>query len=82
MRDTLCLFIRVSLQALISLQSSISRELPLLIYGAMAIIGGALVFVLPETRDQPMRQTVQEGEKFIRENMCNFGACKRCTFFG
>ena len=59
------------------LQSGISRELPLLIFGAMALLGGALVFVLPETRDQPMRQTVHEGEEFIRANMCQYGVCKR-----
>ena len=58
-------------------QSDISRELPLLIFGAMALVGGVLVFVFPETRDQPMRQTVEEGEEFIRQNMCQFGPCKR-----
>ena len=58
-------------------QSDVNPNLPLLIFGAMALIGGALVFVLPETRDQPMRQTVEEGEEFIRQNMCQFGPCKR-----
>ena len=68
-------------------QSDINRELPLLIFGAMALVGGILVFVFPETRDQPMRQTVEEGEKFIRQNMCQFGPCGRFVestigFFG
>ena len=62
-------------------QSDISRELPLLIFGAMALLGGVLVFVLPETRDQPMRQTVYDGEEFVRQNICQFGPCKRYEYF-
>ena len=58
-------------------QSDVSRELPLLIFGAMALIGGALVFVLPETRDQPMRQTIREGEEFVRQSICKIGPCNR-----
>ena len=58
-------------------QSDVNPKLSLLIFGAMALIGGALVFVLPETRDQPMKQTIHEGEEFVRQNMCKIGPCNR-----
>ena len=59
---------KCSLQLLIYLffifgqfQSDVNPKLPMFIFGAMALIGGAVVFVLPETSDQPMSQTVEEG---------------------
>lgn len=42
----------------------ISPELPLLLLGILGIIGGALALFLPETLDQELPQTLQDGEDF------------------
>ena len=42
------------------------RALPLVIFGAGAFTAGSVAFILPDTR----KQTVEEGEIFMKENMC------------
>ena len=43
--------------------------LPLLIFGVTSLVGGAICFVLPETKGQNLKQTIQDGEEFMKQNM-------------
>lgn len=45
-------------------QAKISVSLPLFILGVMGIVGGVLALFLPETLDQELPQTLQDGENF------------------
>jgi OCT family organic cation transporter-like MFS transporter 4/5 len=40
------------------------RPLPLLIYGALALCGGLLSLLLPETLNKKLPDTIEEGEMF------------------
>ena len=39
---------------------------PLVIFGALSIISGLLLFLLPETHRQKLPDTIAEGEQFGR----------------
>ncbi|OQV25356.1 Carcinine [Hypsibius exemplaris] len=41
--------------------------LPMIIFGVLAIVGGAVTMVLPETANQHLPETLEEGEEFGRE---------------
>jgi len=45
---------------------------PLLVFGALSIIAGLLNFLLPETNQQKLPDTIKEGEEFGRyvRNYC------------
>ncbi len=47
-----------------------NRALPLLVFGTVATLGGLLAFTLPETKGASLKQTVEEGEVFMRDHMC------------
>ncbi|KAF7277417.1 hypothetical protein GWI33_007518, partial [Rhynchophorus ferrugineus] len=40
------------------------QPLPLLIFGSLALIGGILSLVLPETLNKKLPETIEEGELF------------------
>ena len=40
------------------------KPLPLLIFGTASIISGALVLMLPETKGEPLQETMEESEAF------------------
>jgi OCT family organic cation transporter-like MFS transporter 4/5 len=46
------------------LQGDHWRPLPLLIYGALALCGGLLSLLLPETLNKKLPDTIEEGEVF------------------
>ena len=52
-------------------QSSVHRALPLILFGASAFVAGILVLFLPETKDTPLKQTLDECEDFIKSNTPN-----------
>ena len=52
------------------LQAKINRTLPLLVFGICSIISGIMSLMLPETRGEPLKQTVEEGEMFVERNLC------------
>lgn len=56
------------------LQDSFDKRLPSVIFGAIAVIAGLLALVLPETLNQPMPQTLEDGEKFGQGDTA-FNAC-------
>lgn len=39
---------------------------PLVVFGALSIIAGLLLFLLPETLQQKLPDTIKEGEQFGR----------------
>lgn len=45
-------------------QSHIWQPLPLLIFGVLALIGGLMSMVLPETLNKKLPETIEEGEQF------------------
>lgn len=47
--------------------SVISEILPLLVLGILGIAGGILALFLPETLDQDLPQTLQDGEEFGKD---------------
>lgn len=46
------------------LQGSENLVIPLVIMGALSVIGGMTALRLPETLNQPLPQTVEEAENF------------------
>ena len=45
-------------------QSDIDRLIPLLIFGAAALLAGILALLLPETKDKNLPETLEDGENF------------------
>ena len=43
------------------------EPLPLVIFGTSAVVAGALTLLLPETLNQPLPETIEEGEIFGSE---------------
>ncbi|KAF7277418.1 hypothetical protein GWI33_007517, partial [Rhynchophorus ferrugineus] len=48
----------------INITAHIWQPLPLLIFGSLALIGGILSLVLPETLNKKLPETIEEGELF------------------
>ncbi|XP_071444216.1 organic cation transporter protein [Hetaerina americana] len=68
------MFARLSgaLTPLISLLDSVDTKLPTTIFAFISIISGLLSLLLPETLNQPMPQTLEEGERFgVGDTACS-----------
>lgn len=63
------------------LQDSFDNRLPSVIFGVIAVISGLLALVLPETLNQPMPQTLEDGEKFGQGDTA-FNVCCRKRSMG
>ncbi|KAJ8982156.1 hypothetical protein NQ317_013941 [Molorchus minor] len=58
--------------------ANISISLPLFILGILGILGGILALFLPETLDQELPQTLQDGENFgLGQKMLDFPCIKQ-----
>lgn len=58
--------------------ANISTSLPLLILGVLGTLGGLLALFLPETLDQELPQTLQDGENFgLNQKMWDFPCIKK-----
>ncbi|XP_075988812.1 organic cation transporter protein-like [Anticarsia gemmatalis] len=58
--------------------ATVAREIPLLILGALGIVGGCLCLFLPESMGKDMPQTIQDGENYGREQkFWDFPCCSR-----
>ena len=54
---------------------------PLLIFGALSCVAGALALLLPETLHADLPQTLQEGEDFCKTfKFCHFPCQTRYLF--
>lgn len=63
-----------ALTPLITLLDSFDPTIPAIIFGVIALLSGGLVMFLPETMDQPMPQSIADGEMFGRGDTC-FAGC-------
>ncbi|XP_050294589.1 solute carrier family 22 member 13 [Anthonomus grandis grandis] len=58
--------------------ANIDLSLPLLILGVLGILGGILALFLPETLDQELPQTLQDGENFgVDQKIWDFPCIKK-----
>ncbi|XP_060535422.1 solute carrier family 22 member 13 [Cylas formicarius] len=58
--------------------ANVDLALPLLILGVLGVVGGVLALFLPETLDQELPQTLQDGENFgLDQKMWDFPCVKR-----
>ena len=48
----------------VNMLSDTWTPLPLIIYGTLALSGGALALLLPETQGRRLPETIADGEKF------------------
>lgn len=63
-----------ALTPLIALLDSFDPTIPAVIFGVIALLSGVCVMLLPETMDQPMPQSIADGENFGKGDTC-FAAC-------
>ncbi|XP_050674808.1 organic cation transporter protein isoform X1 [Leptidea sinapis] len=70
------MFARLSagLTPLITLLDSFNPKIPAATFGLVALLSGFLCLFLPETMNQPMPQTLADGENFGIGDTC-FGSC-------
>ncbi|XP_018573275.1 organic cation transporter protein [Anoplophora glabripennis] len=58
--------------------AKVSVSLPLLILGVLGVLGGVLALFLPETLDQELPQTLQDGENFgLGQKIWDFPCTKK-----
>ncbi|XP_028037273.1 organic cation transporter protein isoform X3 [Bombyx mandarina] len=61
---SMCARFSGALTPLITLLDSFNPKIPAVTFGALAVISGLLCFFLPETMNQPMPQSLTDGEEF------------------
>lgn len=55
-------------------QDSLDKTLPTVIFASIAVTSGLLALLLPETLNQPMPQSLEDGERFGQGDT----ACASC----
>ncbi|XP_049872475.1 organic cation transporter protein isoform X1 [Pectinophora gossypiella] len=71
---SMCARLSGALTPLITLLDSFNPKIPAVIFGVVTLISGFLCFFLPETMNQPMPQSLADGEKFGKGDTC-FTSC-------
>lgn len=71
---SMCARLSGALTPLITLLDSFDPTIPAVIFGVIALLSGFLVLFLPETVNQPMPQSILDGENFGRGDTC-FTTC-------
>lgn len=61
---SMCARLAGALTPLITLLDSFDPKVPAVIFGIVALVSGFWVLFLPETMNQPMPETIQDGENF------------------
>ncbi|XP_063381986.1 organic cation transporter protein isoform X1 [Cydia fagiglandana] len=71
---SMCARLSGALTPLITLLDSFDPKIPAVIFGVIALVSGFLTLFLPETMNQPMPQSLSDGEKFGLGDTC-FTSC-------
>ncbi|KAJ8681951.1 hypothetical protein QAD02_017743 [Eretmocerus hayati] len=71
---SMCARFAGALTPLMLLLDSLSPRVPATVFGLIALLAGFLALYLPETMDQPMPETLEDGENFGKGDTC-FTTC-------
>ncbi|XP_014203835.1 organic cation transporter protein [Copidosoma floridanum] len=71
---SMCARLSGALTPMIMLLDSFDPKVPATVFGFVALLAGFLVLYLPETLNQPMPETLEDGENFGRGDTC-FTTC-------
>lgn len=73
---SMCARLSGALTPLIFLLDSLNPKIPAVLFGLVTIVASFLALYLPETVNQPMPETIEDGEEFGRGDTC-FTSCGR-----
>lgn len=71
---SMCARLSGALTPMIMLLDSFNPKVPATVFGFIALIAGFLALYLPETVNQPMPETLEDGENFGKGDTC-FSSC-------
>lgn len=71
---SMCARFSGALTPLITLLDSFNPKIPAVIFGVITLVSGFMCLFLPETMNQPMPQTIADGENFGKGETC-FTSC-------
>ncbi|CAL7935731.1 unnamed protein product [Xylocopa violacea] len=71
---SMCARLSGALTPMIILLDSLNPKVPAVLFGFVALMSGSLSFYLPETLNQPMPETIEDGENFGKRETC-FDTC-------
>lgn len=71
---SMCARLSGALTPLIFLLDSLDARMPSTLFGLIALVSGFLALYLPETLNQPMPETIEDGENFGKNDTC-FTTC-------
>ena len=75
---SMCARLAGAFTPLITLLSSFDPRVPAIIFGCVSIVSGFWVLFLPETNNQPMPESIEDGENFGKGDTC-FSTSRRKT---
>lgn len=67
---SMCARFSGALTPLIMLLDSLNPKVPAVLFGFVALVSGFLSLYLPETVNQPMPETIEDGENFGKHDTC------------
>lgn len=71
---SMCARLSAALTPMIFLLDSLDPRVPATLFGFIALVAGFLALYLPETVNQPMPETIEDGENFGKGDTC-FTSC-------
>ncbi|XP_076171642.1 organic cation transporter protein [Ptiloglossa arizonensis] len=71
---SMCARLSGALTPMIMLLDSLNPKVPAILFGFVALVSGFLSLYLPETVNQPMPETIEDGENFGKHDTC-FTTC-------
>ncbi|XP_020287877.1 organic cation transporter protein [Pseudomyrmex gracilis] len=72
---SMCARLSGALTPMIFLLDSLDARVPAALFGLIALAAGFLAFYLPETLNQPMPETIEDGENFGKGDTCFTTTC-------